>query len=123
NSWAFNLPRGPALREKWALIPADIDVLVTHGPPSGVGDGSGGEEGGYGGGERLGCEELRARGLDVRPVRQLFGHIHDSGGAWPIGGTVFANVTTWECERRATVIDIDVRSRQVTPVEIPPAKR
>src|SRR5262245_58128712 len=29
--WAFNLPRGPALAEKWALIPRGIDVLVTHG--------------------------------------------------------------------------------------------
>ncbi|HSS43975.1 MAG TPA: metallophosphoesterase [Thermoanaerobaculia bacterium] len=33
--WAFNLPRGPALAEKWRRIPEKIDVLVTHGPPSG----------------------------------------------------------------------------------------
>ena len=35
---AFNLPRGPALVEKWSLIPGNTDVLVTHGPPRGFGD-------------------------------------------------------------------------------------
>jgi hypothetical protein len=29
--WAFMLPRGPLLEEKWALIPAHgVDVLITH---------------------------------------------------------------------------------------------
>ena len=36
--WAFNLPRGKSLRERWDLIPDDVDVLVTHGPPKGYGD-------------------------------------------------------------------------------------
>ena len=36
--WAFNLPRGEQCREKWRLIPADADVLLTHGPPLGHGD-------------------------------------------------------------------------------------
>lgn len=31
DNWAFNLPRGQALRNRWALIPADTDVLITHG--------------------------------------------------------------------------------------------
>jgi hypothetical protein len=35
-NWAFNLPRGPALRAHWAKIPDDTDVLVTHSPPMGV---------------------------------------------------------------------------------------
>ncbi len=30
---AFNLPRGAALRQKWELIPPDVDVLITHTPP------------------------------------------------------------------------------------------
>ena len=30
--WAFNLPRGEALKEKWALIPPKTDVLITHAP-------------------------------------------------------------------------------------------
>ncbi len=123
NDWAFNLPRGPSLREKWALIPTDTDVLVTHSPPHGIGDGGGPGDGGYGGKHRLGCEDLRARVLEVRPMLHLFGHIHDSGGAWPIGATTFANVTTWECERGPTVFDIDVPLRRATAVSVPPAKR
>src|SRR6516225_9872366 len=35
NNWEFNLPRGVALAEKWALIPPGTDVLITHGPPQG----------------------------------------------------------------------------------------
>ena len=37
-NWAFNLPRGRACLDKWDLIPADTDVLVSHTPPVGHGD-------------------------------------------------------------------------------------
>jgi hypothetical protein len=122
NDWAFNLARGPALREKWALIPADTDVLITHGPPDGVGDGSTSSGDGYGGLHRRGCEELHARVLELQPLVHLFGHIHDDGGLWSVNKTTFVNVTTWECERQPTVFDIDVLRRQVTPVHVPPAR-
>merc|ERR1712061_775995 len=36
--WAFNLPRGPPLAEKWKAVPAEIDVLIVHGPALGRGD-------------------------------------------------------------------------------------
>jgi len=33
---AFGLPRGSArLKDKWKNIPSGIDILITHGPPSG----------------------------------------------------------------------------------------
>lgn len=100
NDWAFNLPRGEALAAKWARIPAGLDVLVTHSPPAGIGD-----RGPVAG--RLGCADLRARIRDVAPRLHLFGHIHQDGGFWEEEGTAFSNVTTWECERAPTVIDID----------------
>ncbi|OWZ07480.1 Calcineurin-like phosphoesterase, partial [Phytophthora megakarya] len=37
-NWAFNLPRGDALLQKWRHIPTDTDVLITHTPPMGHGD-------------------------------------------------------------------------------------
>jgi hypothetical protein len=36
--WAFNRERGEDCRRRWELIPAGVDVLVTHGPPLGHGD-------------------------------------------------------------------------------------
>lgn len=112
--WAFNLRRGAALAEKWALIPDSIDVLITHGPPMDIGDRS--PMGG-----RAGCADLRARVAEVRPRLHLFGHIHQDGGVWQHGATTFANVTTWECERQPTVIDIDAST--VSAIEVPPHGR
>ena len=116
HDWAFNLPRGPALAAVWAKIPDRVDVLITHGPPEGIGDRS--PVGG-----RTGCAELRRRVAETQPRLHLFGHIHQDGGAWRPGdgATTFANVTTWECERAPTVIDIDARA--VTSIAVPPHGR
>jgi predicted phosphohydrolase len=72
NNWAFNLPRGKPLEDKWALIPTGIHVLITHGPPYGIGDWSGEPI-------RQGCEELMKAVRRVRPRLHLFGHIHQDG--------------------------------------------
>jgi hypothetical protein len=112
--WAFNLPRGPALAERWARIPPGLDLLITHGPPQGFGDRSWSSA-------RTGCVDLRARIDLVRPRLHLFGHIHEDGGAWSHGGTTFVNCTTWECERAPTVIDLDPSTGEVQ-VSAPPAR-
>jgi predicted phosphohydrolase len=114
NDWAFNLPRGPALAEKWAAIPPGIDVLITHGPPAGIGDRGPSAD-------RLGCADLLAAALALRPRLHLFGHIHQDGGVWQRDGICFANVTTWECERGATVLDLDATA--VRAELVPPARR
>ncbi len=116
NDWAFNLPRGAPLAEKWSLIRDGVDVLITHGPPGGVGDRSSVAG-------RQGCVDLRAAVTRVRPLLHLFGHIHEDGGLTVDGPTTFANVTTWECERMPTVLDIDVAQRMVHAVRVPPARR
>lgn len=115
--WAFNLPRGPRLAEKWAMIPTPLDILITHGPPHGIGDRISSQK------PRAGCEDLRARVAEVRPLLHLFGHIHEDGGAWEVDGTTFVNCTAWEGDRAPTVVDIDVRARTVEVVEAPPRKR
>jgi Icc-related predicted phosphoesterase len=51
----------------------------------------------------------------------LFGHVHQDGGFWQRGNTTSVNVTTWEGERRATVLDLDPERRIVTPIEVPEA--
>lgn len=126
--WAFNLPRGPALAERWACIPDDTDVLITHGPPLGLGDRSrhAARHAPSHGAPRLedghtGCADLRARVASVRPRLHAFGHIHEDGGLWSDGVTLTANVTTWECERACTVIDVGPRGTLV-PVVVPPRR-
>jgi predicted phosphohydrolase len=111
--WAFNLPRGEALARKWALIPIGIHVLVTHGPPHGFGDRAGDPS-------RQGCADLTAAVRRVRPLVHLFGHIHEDGGFWRDDGVCFANVTSWECERGPTVLDVDVATGRVEAVRVPP---
>ena len=111
HDWAYNLPRGAALAERWALIPDSVDVLVTHGPPRGFGD-----RGPIAG--RMGCEDLLGRVRVIQPTLHLFGHIHQDGGRWDDGGTCYVNVTTWECERAATVLEL--AAGEVVHAEIPP---
>lgn len=113
NDWAFNLKRGAPLAAKWALIPQDLDILVTHCPPAGYGDQSGMRG-------RHGCLDLIERVREVRPAGHLFGHIHQAGGLWKTEATTFANVTTWECERMPTVLDYDPTTKNITPVSVPP---
>jgi predicted phosphohydrolase len=84
--WAFNLPRGAPLAEKWAMIPDDTDVLVTHGPPRGIGDRTFD-------GRSEGCDELLSRVKEVRPRFHVFGHIHEAAGTWKIDGTTFINAS------------------------------
>lgn len=103
--WAFNLPRnGVKLLEKWAMIPADTDVLITHGPPSGVLDqvrpritAWGMPEDGSG---PLGCEQLAARVACVRPKLHVFGHIHDGYGQITQDGTTFVNASVCDEDYR-----------------------
>ncbi|QDG49190.1 metallophosphoesterase [Persicimonas caeni] len=81
---AFNLPRGEALAEKWAMIPADTDVLVTHGPPHGILDRTSR-------GQQVGDRALLARVTEVKPTCHIFGHVHESSGMVEQQGTCFIN--------------------------------
>lgn len=87
--WAFNLNRGAELAEKWKLIPADADVLITHGPPFGILD----EVPRACGVENTGCEELRKRVEEVRPRLHVFGHIHCGYGRAKNFGVQFVNAS------------------------------
>jgi len=71
--WAFNLSRGAEIRAKWDLIPADTNVLITHGPAYGILDRTTR-------GERVGCEDLLEVIKQIRPQMHVFGHIHEAYG-------------------------------------------
>lgn len=103
--WAFNLPRGPALRAKWDLIPPATDVLITHGPPAGHGDLTVQ-------GDRAGCADLLAALGRVQPRLHVFGHIHEGYGQTQAGPTLCVNASTCTVDYRAlnppVVIDLPV---------------
>jgi len=113
-NWGFNLKRGRPLKDKWALIPNDTNVLVTHGPPMGIGD--------YlpdrfsfrneyeetppddvSGLEKVGCQDLMDRIMQLDNLKvHIFGHIHYAYGIYdntgskmdinPIDKTLYDNI-------------------------------
>jgi len=91
--WAFNLNRGPEMAEKWKLIPEDIDILITHGPPNGILD----LVPRKGWDENTGCEELRKRVEEIAKLGKLklhiFGHIHCGYGTSEEFGVRFVNAS------------------------------
>lgn len=88
NNWFFNLPRGQALIDKWAQIPEDTRVLLTHGPAYKILDECPD-------GSLVGCEDLLAR---IKQLPQLthhvFGHIHHSHGTKQVGQVTHINAST-----------------------------
>lgn len=90
--WGFNLKRGEDILKKWQTIPADLDILMTHGPPVGHGDLTGGNN-------NVGCVELlNIVQKRVKPKFHVFGHIHEGYGVTSDGYTTFINAST--CTRR-----------------------
>ena len=92
NNWAFNLPRrGYAIRAAWDAIPDDTNVLVTHGPPNGLGDL-------VPRGEFTGCEHLLARVMRLKNLKaHIYGHIHCGYGVYSYvarPGVQFVNAST-----------------------------
>lgn len=89
NRWAFNVPRGDRLKNIWANIPDDVDVLITHGPPHGIGD--------MVDNNHVGCVDLFNRVCELSDKNlflHVFGHIHSSNGHYTsdaLGGVNFCN--------------------------------
>ena len=109
-NWAFNLPRGEKLAQKWAEIPDNTDVLITHGPAYGILDYA--PMGGH-----VGCEELYKRIFDIKPKIHVCGHIHDSYGQKTIDGVEFLNASVlndrYEYAHKPIVIDFDIETKKV----------
>lgn len=88
--WAFNLRRGAEIKAKWDLIPDDVQILVTHGPPLGIGDLVVRPAGR---GERVGCRDLLEAVERVKPAYHVFGHIHEGYGITKGSPTTFVNAS------------------------------
>jgi predicted phosphodiesterase len=91
--WAFNVPRGPAIKKYWDAIPGGLDVLITHGPPFGFLDRSNPPMS-----EPLGCRDLFAAVMRAKPKLHVFGHIHGGYGFQHYDGINFVNASI--CDER-----------------------
>ncbi len=71
---AFTCSTEEELADKWALIPEDTDILVTHGPPFGLLDINKTQE-------CVGSVSLRNRAFNLEKIKLfIFGHVHEMGG-------------------------------------------
>jgi hypothetical protein len=82
--WAYQVPRGKECAKVWAQIPDDVQLLITHGPPFGIGDLTLR-------GEHAGCQDLLNQVRRIKPLMHLFGHIHEGYGRVRQDGTWFVN--------------------------------
>ncbi len=98
--WAFNRDRGKEIDKHWQLIPKNIDILITHGPPFGILDQTIC-------GEAVGCEMLLEKVNEIEPKLHVFGHIHEGYGLIDKENTTFVN---------ASVLDIryNLRNESIT---------
>jgi len=88
---AFNLNRGNDLLEKWQNIPDNTDILITHGPPFGVGDYSTLND------KNAGCSDLYSEVIDrIKPKIHVFGHIHSGYSCNQINDILFINASSMD---------------------------
>lgn len=108
HNWAFN--RHPTdIDVHWDIIPDDVDVLITHGPPHNILDGVPRYERTQIGSdkhyqpiyskkfletEHVGCPTLLKRIQELKQLKvHIFGHIHEGYGTWVDNGIHFINAS------------------------------
>ena len=115
HNWAFNLPRGEKLKEKWDMIPADVDILVTHGPPFGKLDYIPYD------GKNVGCEELLLKVQEIKPKIHCYGHIHEGFGYVFDGNTHYINAAVlngrYEFRNKPITVDWDPETNELEFVD------
>lgn len=106
--WAFDYdPTGPRSEALWSIIPKNLDILITHGPPKGVLDYvkmvNEGEE------PHVGDVNLLYYVKQTKPKVHLFGHIHEGYGAYQ---------PRWSTTKFYNVSVCDVGYKPVNPITV-----
>ena len=112
--WAFMGPPNE-MEEKFAMIPDDTDVLVTHGPLEGVLD----QTINY---SHAGSHELRERIIDLCEKRlklHVFGHIHEAYGVKVMKSTAPGPSPYETIVRDTTFANVSVCDVHYRPVSAP----
>jgi Icc-related predicted phosphoesterase len=90
HNWSWNMARNK-LNRVWGLIPDDVDVIITHGPPKGILDLSYDESSRL---EYCGCSSLKKRIFKLNPKLCCFGHIHNNRECMNSGLKILPNIDT-----------------------------
>ena len=108
--WAFNLPRGEKLAEKWSVIPGNTDILITHGPAHGMLDW-------VPSGQQVGCQDLFHRVMEVQPKIHVCGHIHCAYGQKYFNNVEFLNAAVlnerYQHENKPIKLEFDVEEKKI----------
>lgn len=104
--WAFNVHRN-TIGSYWEEIPANTDILVTHGPPRGIldltlydsRDGADGKSF-----FQCGCDSLLEKIKEIKPKFNIFGHIHNEPRCYNSGMLKPQNLETTFIN--ASVVDL-----------------
>lgn len=107
HNWAFNCARNdwdaksynkPLISHYRDMAPMDINVLITHGPPYGIGDFVP-----YGKGEHVGCKDLLDKIHNMPDLKlHISGHIHCGYGERFRDGKNFINAATCDEQYQVT---------------------
>jgi 3',5'-cyclic AMP phosphodiesterase CpdA len=104
--WAF-MKSPSELAQVYAAVPEGTDILVSHQPPYGCGDGY--HDVTSGTIDHLGSRELLETIARVRPKLVICGHIHEARGRFEYDGVPIYNVSVVDREYRLvhepTIID------------------
>lgn len=79
--WAF-MEEEETLAELWDDIPEGLDILITHGPPYGVGDYVNNDWGDAARDKHVGSKSLTEVVRETKPRVHVFGHIHEGYGTY-----------------------------------------
>ena len=108
--WAFNLPRGEKLAEKWFSIPGNTDILITHGPAYGMLDW-------VPSGQQVGCQDLFHRVMEIQPKIHVCGHIHCAYGQKYFNNVEFLNAAVlnerYLHENKPIKLEFDVEEKKI----------
>ena len=96
----FQLRSQQQATDVWSKVPADTDVLITHGPPKSILDVT---SRGQSVGDKALLDILSTR--NVRPRVHCFGHVHESYGTLKRDGTLFCNSAVYN-GHRPIVVDV-----------------
>ena len=103
NNWSF-MRYDNDLKEIWATIPLETEILITHCPPFGILDQVLPRD------DSQGSRTLKDRVKEVHPYIHLFGHIHEGYGQYTDGKTDYYNVSVldeqYQVANPVTVIEV-----------------